>query len=40
VPAFRQTEIGGDCYAAPRTGDGVLTAVGDVVGHSLDAATV
>ncbi|WP_328414688.1 fused response regulator/phosphatase [Streptomyces violaceus] len=40
VPASRQTEIGGDFYAALRTGDGVLTAVGDVVGHSLDAATV
>ncbi|MFE6171675.1 SpoIIE family protein phosphatase [Streptomyces sp. NPDC056464] len=40
VPASRQTEIGGDFYAALRTPGGVLTAVGDVVGHSLDAATV
>ncbi|NGO09563.1 fused response regulator/phosphatase [Streptomyces sp. HC44] len=40
VPASRQTEIGGDFYAALRTSDGVLAAVGDVVGHSLDAATV
>ncbi|MYS89607.1 MULTISPECIES: fused response regulator/phosphatase [Streptomyces] len=40
VPASRQTEIGGDFYAALRTGEGVLIAVGDVVGHSLDAATV
>ncbi|MGW4868076.1 SpoIIE family protein phosphatase [Streptomyces chartreusis] len=40
VPASRQTEIGGDFYAALPTRDGVLTAVGDVVGHSLDAATV
>ncbi|MEU9781627.1 fused response regulator/phosphatase [Streptomyces phaeochromogenes] len=40
VPASRQTEIGGDFYAALRTQDGVLTAVGDVVGHSLEAATV
>ncbi|MFJ1970897.1 SpoIIE family protein phosphatase [Streptomyces sp. NPDC087903] len=40
VPASRQTEIGGDFYAALRTDGGVLTAVGDVVGHSLDAATV
>ncbi|MDT0435161.1 MULTISPECIES: fused response regulator/phosphatase [Streptomyces] len=40
VPASRQTEIGGDFYAALATGDGMLTAVGDVVGHSLDAATV
>ena len=40
VPASREAEIGGDFYAALRTDDGVLTAVGDVVGHSLDAATV
>ncbi|MDC0773575.1 fused response regulator/phosphatase [Streptomyces sp. HD] len=40
VPASRQAEIGGDFYAALRTGEGVLTAVGDVVGHSLEAATV
>ncbi|KUM82229.1 fused response regulator/phosphatase [Streptomyces curacoi] len=40
VPASSQAEIGGDFYAALRTRDGVLTAVGDVVGHSLDAATV
>jgi serine phosphatase RsbU (regulator of sigma subunit) len=40
VPASEQTEIGGDFYAALRTRDGILTAVGDVVGHSLDAATV
>ncbi|MET7474800.1 fused response regulator/phosphatase [Streptomyces sp. NPDC005648] len=40
VPASRETEIGGDFYAALRLADGVLTAVGDVVGHSLDAATV
>ncbi|MEV0224236.1 SpoIIE family protein phosphatase [Streptomyces sp. NPDC050704] len=40
VPASRQTEIGGDFYAGLRTPDGVLAAVGDVVGHSLDAATV
>ncbi|MEU9158256.1 fused response regulator/phosphatase [Streptomyces sp. NPDC048417] len=39
-PASRETEIGGDFYVALRVGDGVLTAVGDVVGHSLDAATV
>ncbi|GAB7107940.1 hypothetical protein JCM4814A_62540 [Streptomyces phaeofaciens JCM 4814] len=40
VPASRETEIGGDFYAAVSTGAGVLTAVGDVVGHSLEAATV
>src|SRR5207248_7876551 len=36
VPASSETEIGGDFYAALRVPDGVLTAVGDVVGHSLD----
>ncbi|WP_307544830.1 fused response regulator/phosphatase [Streptomyces sp. V3I8] len=40
VPSSQQTEIGGDFYAALRTGEGALAAVGDVVGHSLDAATV
>ncbi|MFD5630311.1 SpoIIE family protein phosphatase [Streptomyces sp. NPDC127072] len=40
VPASQETEIGGDFYAALRVGDGVLAAVGDVVGHSLEAATV
>ncbi len=40
VPASREAEIGGDFYAALRTGEGVLAAVGDVVGHSLEAATV
>ncbi|OIJ67149.1 fused response regulator/phosphatase [Streptomyces mangrovisoli] len=40
VPASRDTEIGGDFYAVLRTADGVLSAVGDVVGHSLEAATV
>ncbi|MCL6732618.1 fused response regulator/phosphatase [Streptomyces neyagawaensis] len=40
VPASRQTEIGGDFYAAVSTRGGILTAVGDVVGHSLEAATV
>ncbi|MGJ5897440.1 SpoIIE family protein phosphatase [Streptomyces niveiscabiei] len=40
VPASLEAEIGGDFYAALPTGSGVLTAVGDVVGHSLHAATV
>ncbi|ATL27238.1 putative regulatory protein [Streptomyces formicae] len=39
-PASRDTEIGGDFYAALHTSQGLLTAIGDVVGHSLDAATV
>ncbi|GAA2312760.1 fused response regulator/phosphatase [Streptomyces kunmingensis] len=40
VPASRQTEIGGDFYAVLPTAAGVLVGIGDVVGHSLDAATV
>lgn len=40
VPASEETEIGGDFYAVLRVDGGVLFAVGDVVGHSLDAATV
>ncbi|WP_030687279.1 fused response regulator/phosphatase [Streptomyces sp. NRRL B-1347] len=39
-PASRQAEIGGDFYAALSTPRGVLTVIGDVAGHSLDAATV
>ncbi|MEV0123513.1 SpoIIE family protein phosphatase [Streptomyces sp. NPDC050703] len=39
-PASSDTEIGGDFYAALPTPAGVLTAIGDVVGHSLEAATV
>lgn len=39
-PASRQAEIGGDFYAALATPRGVLTGIGDVVGHSLEAATV
>ncbi|GAA1890959.1 hypothetical protein GCM10009837_11380 [Streptomyces durmitorensis] len=39
-PASRQAEIGGDFYAALSTPAGVLTGIGDVVGHSLEAATV
>ncbi|MFG2499254.1 SpoIIE family protein phosphatase [Streptomyces sp. NPDC048441] len=39
-PASRHAEIGGDFYAALPTPAGVLTGIGDVVGHSLDAATV
>ncbi|MEU5773022.1 fused response regulator/phosphatase [Streptomyces venezuelae] len=39
-PASRDTEIGGDFYASLATSQGLLTAIGDVVGHSLEAATV
>ncbi|WP_409236258.1 SpoIIE family protein phosphatase [Streptomyces sp. PA5.6] len=39
-PASRDTEIGGDFYASLTTSQGLLTGIGDVVGHSLDAATV
>ncbi|MEU9008446.1 fused response regulator/phosphatase [Streptomyces sp. NPDC048479] len=40
VPASRNAEIGGDFYVALSTPAGLLVGVGDVVGHSLDAATV
>ncbi|MER5950660.1 SpoIIE family protein phosphatase [Streptomyces sp. NPDC001904] len=39
-PASQQAEIGGDFYAALPTPAGVIAGIGDVVGHSLDAATV
>ncbi|MCQ4207110.1 SpoIIE family protein phosphatase [Streptomyces longispororuber] len=39
-PASQQAEIGGDFYAALPTPAGMLVGIGDVVGHSLDAATV
>ena len=38
VPASAHTEIGGDFYEAISTPDGLLLVIGDVVGHSLDAA--
>ncbi|MCX4817373.1 fused response regulator/phosphatase [Streptomyces sp. NBC_01239] len=40
VPASEHAEIGGDFYEAVRTVDGLLLAIGDVVGHSVTAATV
>ncbi|WP_327339431.1 SpoIIE family protein phosphatase [Streptomyces sp. NBC_01324] len=40
LPATATTEIGGDFYEALETPSGLLLAVGDVVGHSLQAATV
>lgn len=40
LPAADATEIGGDFYEAVHTPHGLLLAVGDVVGHSLQAATV
>ncbi|MFJ9110297.1 PP2C family protein-serine/threonine phosphatase [Streptomyces sp. NPDC102283] len=40
LPATAMTEIGGDFYEALATPKGLLLAVGDVVGHSLQAATV
>jgi CheY-like chemotaxis protein len=40
VPASLQTEIGGDFYEALETEHGLLLAIGDVVGHSLEAALV
>ncbi len=40
LPASRQTEIGGDFYEALVCPTGLVVAVGDVAGHSLDAAMV
>ncbi|MFG3102069.1 SpoIIE family protein phosphatase [Streptomyces sp. NPDC048182] len=40
LPAGERTEIGGDFYEAIRTPAGLVVAVGDVAGHSLDAAMV
>ncbi|MFG3283756.1 SpoIIE family protein phosphatase [Streptomyces sp. NPDC048111] len=40
VPASSRAEIGGDFYTALTTPAGLLVGVGDVVGHSLEAATV
>ncbi len=40
LPAASQTEIGGDFYEAVDTPAGLLLAVGDVMGHSLQAAVV
>ncbi|MFD7790125.1 PP2C family protein-serine/threonine phosphatase [Streptomyces sp. NPDC059759] len=40
LPAATTTEIGGDFYEAVTTRQGLLLAVGDVVGHSLQAAMV
>lgn len=40
VPASSQAEIGGDFYEAVETDAGLLLAIGDVAGHSLEAAAV
>jgi serine phosphatase RsbU (regulator of sigma subunit)/DNA-binding response OmpR family regulator len=40
LPASDQAEVGGDFYEALPCQDGVLVAIGDVQGHSLQAATV
>ena len=40
IPASDQAEVGGDFYEALRWRDRVLVAIGDVQGHSLQAATV
>jgi hypothetical protein len=40
LPASDQAEVGGDFYEALRWRDRVLVAIGDVQGHSLQAATV
>ncbi|MFI0897571.1 SpoIIE family protein phosphatase [Streptomyces sp. NPDC020983] len=40
LPASQTAEIGGDFYEALPVDGGLLLAVGDVAGHSLDAAVV
>ncbi|MER5886090.1 fused response regulator/phosphatase [Streptomyces sp. NPDC001941] len=40
LPANERTEIGGDFYEAINTPAGLVVAIGDVAGHSLDAAMV
>lgn len=40
LPASEHVEIGGDFYEAVQTVNGLLLAIGDVVGHSVTAATV
>jgi serine phosphatase RsbU (regulator of sigma subunit)/DNA-binding response OmpR family regulator len=40
LPATDHAEVGGDFYEALPMRDGVLVAIGDVQGHSLQAATV
>ena len=40
LPASAHAEIGGDFYEAIETDRGLLLAIGDVVGHSLEAALV
>lgn len=40
MPATDHAEVGGDFYEALSWRDGVLVAIGDVQGHSLQAATV
>ncbi|MFI5858216.1 SpoIIE family protein phosphatase [Streptomyces parvulus] len=40
LPAGERAEIGGDFYEAISTVNGLVVAVGDVAGHSLDAAMV
>ncbi|MGA3154109.1 MAG: SpoIIE family protein phosphatase [Streptosporangiaceae bacterium] len=40
VPASDQAEVGGDFYEVLADGDHLVAAIGDVQGHSLQAATV
>jgi len=39
-PAVDNIEVGGDFYEVLQAGDRVLVAIGDVMGHSLHAATI
>ncbi|WP_394428041.1 SpoIIE family protein phosphatase [Streptomyces sp. SGAir0957] len=40
LPASEQAEIGGDFYEVLTTPGGLITAIGDVAGHSLEAAMI
>jgi DNA-binding response OmpR family regulator len=39
-PAIQSAEVGGDFYEVTRLGEHLMVAVGDVGGHSLQAATI
>ena len=40
VPAAANAEVGGDFYEITELGDRLLVAIGDVTGHSINAATI
>ncbi|MBM7775616.1 CheY-like chemotaxis protein [Actinokineospora baliensis] len=40
VPASTVAQVGGDFYEVTELGDQILVAIGDVTGHSIEAATI